>query len=118
MSNHDAVCRRVEQIIAKWRPRMAWLHEFELKISPIPWECDDYEMSVQYTSFSFTAEFLVQPQAAKLSRKELERTVLHELTHILLHEMGMAHRDTSPANPAYENAEERVCWRVAKMLLP
>lgn len=115
---HDRACKRAKRLLDQWKKRLPWLWEFEGTVTAVPEQEGDFEMSVAYTCYSFTADLQVQPSAGLLSAELFERTVLHEMAHVLLHEMGMAHRDATghEDSPAFFNAEERVCWRIARVL--
>lgn len=122
---HKQVVRQVERLVKLWRPRFAWLLEWELSVRPAELAEDRSEvaMSVQYFEYTQEAIIHVRPPALDLDLPTLERTLLHEMGHIFLADLHLAYLNALGPDDeldhrftAWSDTEERLCWRFARML--
>lgn len=116
---HLQTVRRVERLVARWRPALSWLSEWELDVIPKPSHDLGVRMSVNYFEFIMKATLWVHPEAIGVSDDALEQVLLHEFGHLLLVDLHNHFYSAMAAQGSHRdraNTEERICWRFAKSL--
>lgn len=130
---HIALCKKVLKIIAEWKPYMIFTWEWDGTVIPIDViqvDGQEADMCIMQYDYLRQSDISVAESALHLSPDELELTVLHELGHMFIRDLYIAHlQEVASNNPssqgshqdfydftAWGHAEELTCWRFAKML--
>lgn len=122
---HSRLTKKVSRLLSEWMPFCPFLWEWQITVKAVEKVHDEIDacLAVEYAEYNMSANILVGLDALELSDYELEEGLLHEICHIFMHEVSMVFNNelkTLGGNPKYEHsawqdAEERACWRFARM---
>ena len=122
-AKHKVLTRRVSRLINDYSSYMPWLWEWEGEVvaADVHEKLPEVAMSVVNYNYLIQSQVRIHPPALDLDDDELELTVLHELGHVLMTEVGMVIYNLAKAPDGsftkpqiWTDAEERLCWRFAK----